>query len=161
MGDFPNHHSFSKEIAESIGLEEAIIFEKIKSEDNKKISKKKLIEVLSYISKSKINESLHRLEKLNLIENNNESFSLKIIKTRPINTAKPIKDNSASFLRDKFSSKTTRNQKENYSNQFRVLKKQISLNNQKNSTRDDILKFLISEQKKINKKTFNRIKKLY
>ena len=62
MGDFPNHHSFSKEIAESIGLEEAIIFEKIKSEDNKKISKKKLIEVLSYISKSKINESLHRLE---------------------------------------------------------------------------------------------------
>jgi len=47
MGDFPNHHSFSKEIAESIGLEEAIIFEKIKSEDNKKISKKKLIEVLS------------------------------------------------------------------------------------------------------------------
>ena len=93
MGDFPNHHSFSKEIAESIGLEEAIIFEKIKSEENKKISKKKLIEVLSYISKSKINESLHRLEKLNLIENNNESFSLKIIKTRPINTAKPIKDN--------------------------------------------------------------------
>ena len=100
MGDFPNHHSFSKEIAESIGLEEAIIFEKIKSEDNKKISKKKLIEVLSYISKSKINVSLHRLEKLNLIENNNESFSLKIIKTRPINTAQPIKDNSASFLRE-------------------------------------------------------------
>ena len=27
MGDFPNHQVFSKDIAETIGLEEAIIFE--------------------------------------------------------------------------------------------------------------------------------------
>ena len=128
MGDFPNHHSFSKEIAESIGLEEAIIFEKIKSEDNKKISKKKLIEVLSYISKSKINESLLRLEKLNLIENNNESFSLKIIKTRPINTAQPIKDNSASFLREiSFQAKQLGIKKKTIQTNLEFLKKQISL----------------------------------
>ena len=100
MGDFPNHHSFSKEIAESIGLEEAIIFEKIKSEDAKKISKRKLIDFLSYLSEPKINKCLKKLEKLNLIENNGESFSLKIIKTRPINVNRFIGDNSASFLRE-------------------------------------------------------------
>ena len=36
MGDFPSHQSFSKEIAETIGLEEAIIFEQIKSSDIKR-----------------------------------------------------------------------------------------------------------------------------
>ena len=42
MGDFPSHQSFSKEIAETIGLEEAIIFEQIKSSDVKKVSFKQL-----------------------------------------------------------------------------------------------------------------------
>ena len=40
MGDFPNHHSFSKEIAESIGLEEAIIFEKLSQKIIKKFLRK-------------------------------------------------------------------------------------------------------------------------
>ena len=39
MGDFPNHQVFSKDIAETIGLEEAIIFETIKSQETKRISK--------------------------------------------------------------------------------------------------------------------------
>ena len=39
------------------------------------------------------------------------------------------------------------------------MKKQISLKKQKNSTRDEILKFLISEQKKINKENFQPNKK--
>ena len=54
MGDFPNHQVFSKDIAESIGLEEAIIFETIKSQETKRISSKELIKFLSYISERKI-----------------------------------------------------------------------------------------------------------
>ena len=42
MGDFPSHQSFSKEIAETIGLEEAIIFEQIKSSDIKTATLKQL-----------------------------------------------------------------------------------------------------------------------
>ena len=52
MGDFPNHQVFSKDIAESIGLEEAIIFETIKSQETKRISSKELIKFLSYISEA-------------------------------------------------------------------------------------------------------------
>lgn len=42
MGDFPSHQSFSKEIAETIGLEEAIIFEQIKSSEIKRASLKQI-----------------------------------------------------------------------------------------------------------------------
>ena len=42
MGDFPSHQSFSKEIAETIGLEEAIIFEQIKSSNIKRVSFKQI-----------------------------------------------------------------------------------------------------------------------
>ena len=65
MGDFPNHQVFSKDIAESIGLEEAIIFETIKSQEIKRISIKELIKFLSYIPETKIIRCLQKLKKLN------------------------------------------------------------------------------------------------
>ena len=65
MGDFPSHQSFSKEIAETIGLEEAIIFEQIKSSDIKRASLKQIKKNITYLSEKKIISSLHKLEKLN------------------------------------------------------------------------------------------------
>ena len=57
MGDFPSHQSFSKEIAETIGLEEAIIFEQIKSSEIKRASLKQ-IKKKPYFSKRKKNYQL-------------------------------------------------------------------------------------------------------
>ena len=54
MGDFPSHQSFSKEIAETIGLEEAIIFEQIKSSNIKRVSFKQ-IKKKPYFSQRKKN----------------------------------------------------------------------------------------------------------
>ena len=48
MGDFPSHQSFSKEIAETIGLEEAIIFEQIKSSEIKRASLKQIKKTLLF-----------------------------------------------------------------------------------------------------------------
>ena len=57
MGDFPSHQSFSKEIAETIGLEEAIIFEQIKSSEIKRASLKQ-IKKKPYFSERKKNYQL-------------------------------------------------------------------------------------------------------
>ena len=54
MGDFPSHQSFSKEIAETIGLEEAIIFEQIKSSDIKRASLKQIKKNLTFLSEKKL-----------------------------------------------------------------------------------------------------------
>ncbi len=53
MGDFPSHQSFSKEIAETIGLEEAIIFEQIKSSNFKRASFRELKKNLSFLGEKK------------------------------------------------------------------------------------------------------------
>ena len=58
MGDFPSHQSFSKEIAETIGLEEAIIFEQIKSSDIKKASFKQIKKNLTFLNEKRIILSL-------------------------------------------------------------------------------------------------------
>ena len=62
MGDFPSHQSFSKEIAETIGLEEAIIFEQIKSSDVKKVSFKQLKKILLFLVKKKLSMHLISLK---------------------------------------------------------------------------------------------------
>ena len=154
MGDFPNHQVFSKDIAESIGLEEAIIFETIKSQETKRISTKEIIKFLSYISETKIVKCLQKLKKLNLIELNNGLATLKIIKTRPIK-AKVIKDSSSSFLREiTFQAKQLGVKKKTIRSNLEYLKKRLSSNKQKNIIRDEILKFLVTEQKKFNKQNY-------
>ena len=154
MGDFPNHQVFSKDIAESIGLEEAIIFETIKSQETKRISKKEIIKFLSYISETKIIKCLEKLKKLNLIELNSGFASLKIIKTRPIKTT-AIKDNSGSFLREiAFQAKQLGVKKNTIRSNLDHLKKRLSSSKQKNIIRDEILKFLVAEQKKFNKRNY-------
>ena len=151
MGDFPNHQVFSKDIAESIGLEEAIIFETIKSQEIKRISIKELIKFLSYIPETKIIRCLQKLKKLNLVELNNDFASLKIIKTRPVKT-KSTRDNSSSFLREiTFQAKQLGVKKKTIQSNLENLKKQLSSSKQKNIIRDGILKFLVAEQKKVNK----------
>jgi len=151
MGDFPNHQLFSKDIAESIGLEEAIIFETIKSQETRRISIKELIKFLSYIPETKIIRCLQKLKKLNLVELNNDFASLKIIKTRPIKT-KSTRDNSSSFLREiTFQAKQLGVKKKTIQSNLDNLKKQLSSSKQKNIIRDGILKFLVAEQKKVNK----------
>ena len=151
MGDFPNHQVFSKDIAESIGLEEAIIFETIKSQEIKRISIKELIKFLSYIPETKIIRCLQKLKKLNLVELNNDFASLKIIKTRPVKT-KSTRDNSSSFLREiTFQAKQLGVKKKTIQSNLENLKKQLSSSKQKNIIRDRILKFLVAEQKKVNK----------
>ena len=154
MGDFPNHQVFSKDIAESIGLEEAIIFETIKSQETKRISSKELIKFLSYISERKILKCLQKLKKLNLIELDSDFASLKIIKTRPIKT-KAIRDNSSSFLREiTFQAKQLCVKKKTIQINLDHLKKRLSSNRQKNIIRDEILKYLVTEQKKSNKQNY-------
>lgn len=154
MGDFPNHQVFSKEIAETIGLEEAIIFETIKSQETKRISSKEIIKFLSYISERKILKCLQKLKKLNLIELDGDFASLKIIKTRPIKT-KTIKDNSSSFLREIFfQAKQLGVKKKTIQSNLEHLKKRLSSNRQKNIIRDEILKYLVTEQKKSNKQNY-------
>ena len=151
MGDFPNHQVFSKDIAESIGLEEAIIFETIKSQEIKRISIKELIKFLSYIPETKIARCLQKLKKLNLVELNNDFASLKIIKTRPVKT-KSTRDNPSSFLREiTFQAKQLGVKKKTIQSNLENLKKQLSSSKQKNIIRDGILKFLVAEQKKVNK----------
>ena len=61
MGDFPSHQSFSKEIAETIGLEEAIIFEQIKSSDVKKVTFKQLKKNSTILSEIIIISALDKL----------------------------------------------------------------------------------------------------
>ena len=154
MGDFPNHQVFSKDIAETIGLEEAIIFETIKSQETKRISSKEIIKFLSYISERKILKCLQKLKKLNLIELDSDFASLKIIKTRPIKT-KTIRDNSSSFLREiTFQAKQLGVKKKTIQNNLEHLKKRLSSNRQKNIIRDEILKYLVTEQKKSNKQNY-------
>ena len=154
MGDFPNHQVFSKDIAESIGLEEAIIFETIKSQETKRISSKELIKFLSYISERKILKCLQKLKKLNLIELDSDFASLKIIKTRPIKT-KAIRDNSSSFFREiTFQEKQLGVKKKTIQSNLEHLKKRLSSNRQKNIIRDEILKYLVTEQKKSNKQNY-------
>ena len=136
MGDFPNHQIFSKDIAESIGLEEAIIFETIKSQEIKRISIKELIKFLSYIPETKIIRCLQKLKKLNLVELNNDFASLKIIKTRPVKT-KSTRDNSSSFLREiTFQAKQLGVKKKTIQSNLENLKKQLSSSKQKNIIRD-------------------------
>ena len=154
MGDFPNHQVFSKDIAETIGLEEAIIFETIKSQETKRISSKEIIKFLSYISERKILKCLQKLKKLNLIELDSDFASLKIIKTRPIKT-KTIRDNSSSFLREiTFQAKQLGVKKKTIQSNLEHLKKRLSSNRQKNIIRDEILKYLVTEQKKSNKQNY-------
>ena len=154
MGDFPNHQVFSKDIAETIGLEEAIIFETIKSQETKRIYSKEIIKFLSYISERKILKCLQKLKKLNLIELDSDFASLKIIKTRPIKT-KTIKDNSSSFLREiTFQAKQLGVKKKTIQSNLEHLKKRLSSNRQKNIIRDEILKYLVTEQKKSNKQNY-------
>ena len=154
MGDFPNHQVFSKDIAETIGLEEAIIFETIKSQETKRISSKEIIKFLSYISERKIRKCLQKLKKLNLIELDSDFASLKIIKTRPIKT-KTIRDNSSSFLREiTFQAKQLGVKKKTIQSNLEHLKKRLSSNRQKNIIRDEILKYLVTEQKKSNKQNY-------
>ena len=66
MGDFPSHQSFSKEIAETIGLEEAIIFEQIKSSEIKRASLKQIKKKNKFINEKKniSNQDYHDKEKL-------------------------------------------------------------------------------------------------
>ena len=129
MGDFPSHQSFSKEIAETIGLEEAIIFEQIKSSDVKKVSFKQLKKNSTFLSEKKIISALDKLEKLNLIEKSRDYYSLKIIKTRSISRSFLKKNHKSSFLREIiFQAKQLGVKKRTVKDNLEKIKKKISSN---------------------------------
>ncbi len=161
MGDFPSHQSFSKEIAETIGLEEAIIFEQIKSSDIKRASFKQIKKNLTFLSEKKIISSLHKLEKLNLIERSGGFFWLKIIKTRSISQSFAKKNHQSSFLREIiFQAKQLGIKKKTVRDNLEIIKKKISTDRKEGLVRDEILKILIMEQNKLNKAKYLPNKKI-
>ena len=161
MGGFPGHLSFSKEIAETIGLEEAIIFELIKSNSIKRASFKQLKKNLTFLSEKKIIGALDKLEKLNLIEKSRDYYSLKIIKTRSVSRSFLQKNHQSSFLREIiFQAKQLGVKKKTVKDNLEKIKKDISSNRKESLVRDDILKFLIMEQNKLNRTAYLPNKKI-